>query len=172
MGEIASSSLSWRKGGWAITLEEHRRRQDTPPSPPPGKGTRSTEPPEIVTDWRDQAKCRAEKMPTAYFFPAEGDQHARIRIPAYCRRCPVRQECGDWATREGIPWGWWGGLSPQQRTNRVFDPSTANWKPREHGFQRYRFGSHGKNPENGCRCDACTEAARERWAKEQARVRT
>lgn len=170
MGEIAASSSSCRKGGWAITLEEHRRRQDARVPAPPSRGTRS-DAPVVVHDWRDQALCRAEKMSVDYFFPGENDQHARIRIPAYCRRCPVRQECGDWATLEGIPWGWWGGLSPQQRTNRVFDVRTATWKPREHGFQRYRYGSHGKNPENGCRCEVCTEAARERWAREQGRVR-
>ena len=171
MGEITSANNKWRKGGTTLTLEQWRAHEAEAPKPP-SRGTPIDAGAERITapvNWRDQARCRIEKMPTSYFFPAEGDAMARVRIPAYCRRCQVRDECGEWATREGIPWGWWGGLSPQQRTNRVFDPRDATWQAREHGFQRYRFGSHGKNPQNGCRCDVCTEAARERWAAETAR---
>lgn len=171
MGEISASSGAWRKGGWAITLEEHRRRGDTPTAPEPGRGTRSTETPVIVTDWRERAKCRLDKTPTSYFFPAEGDQTSRLRIPAYCARCPVVAECGQWAIAEGIPWGWFGGLSPSQRFHRAIETTRPRWNPRAHGFQRYRFGPWGKNPDNGCRCDVCTEAARDRWAKEQGRTR-
>lgn len=172
MGEIAASTSSWRKGGSAITLEEYRRRGAIDTQPPPSRGTRTTEQPVVIGDWRARARCVTDKKPTSYFFPQEGDQSAWRKIISYCRPCPVAEQCAAYAIAESIPWGWFGGLSPQQRTNRVFDVRTATWKPRDHGFQRYRFGSHGKNPENGCRCDVCTEAARDKWAREQGRVRS
>jgi WhiB family redox-sensing transcriptional regulator len=169
MGELMSAGGRARKGG-TMTLEEWRRQPDYTP-PAPSRGTRTAaEPVETLPDWRDQALCRIDKKPTSYFFPAEGDQYARIRIPAYCRRCEVAEECAVWAIAEGIPWGWFGGLSPQQRANRAHPVNiNTNRPPRQHGFQRYRFGPWGKEPRNGCRCGTCTAAAKERWAAETAR---
>lgn len=62
-------------------------------------------------EWFQHAICKDEDPEV--FFPAPSESSRRAR--EVCERCPVMQECGDWAIVEGIRDGVWGGLSPQER---------------------------------------------------------
>jgi WhiB family redox-sensing transcriptional regulator len=65
-------------------------------------------------NWQRQAACA--DAPAHLFFPGAGGKGYRPGL-AYCRRCPVRVECLDYAL--GLPaeedHGLWGGLVPEQR---------------------------------------------------------
>jgi WhiB family redox-sensing transcriptional regulator len=62
--------------------------------------------------WTDQALC-AETDPEAWYPPDGGNGND---AKAICARCDVKNECLDWALRNGEREGIWGGLSPNQRT--------------------------------------------------------
>lgn len=153
MGEIAASSSSWRKGGYAITLEEHRRRGDIDAPKAPLRGT-----PIVVgsrkpkTNWRERARCVEQKLPSGYFFPDDGDFAAPSRIRAFCAGCEVSAECLMWAVLSHTKDGWYGGMSPKER--RQYAPSST----RKHGTDAmYRYGIAGNDTANGCRCDECRD---------------
>lgn len=55
------------------------------------------------------AKCRG--LGTELFFkPANYDKAKQV-----CARCPVKQECADFAYQEKIKDGIWGGMDPEER---------------------------------------------------------
>lgn len=61
--------------------------------------------------WEEDAACR-ETDPDL-FFPEEGAPNPGVvRI---CEGCPVRVECLEFALREDIKYGLWGGLSWAER---------------------------------------------------------
>ncbi len=68
--------------------------------------------------WQDAGTCR--EIPNAesdaLFFP-EGRSTAFIehRAQKVCHRCPIMQECRDWALSRYEEYGVWGGLTPRQR---------------------------------------------------------
>jgi hypothetical protein len=66
---------------------------------------------QVVTEWMDLALC-ATTAPDA-FFP-EGNESAAI-AKAICARCPVKQECLDYAVATRENEGVWGGLTPSER---------------------------------------------------------
>lgn len=76
--------------------------------------------------WRDQAACRG--LPAALFFPPP-------RTPAaealeVCARCPVRTECGTYATTNGEEYGIWGGRTETERAdNPPPTPAAARRQP-------------------------------------------
>lgn len=61
--------------------------------------------------WRKQGGCRdnADAM-----FPGRID-HEIEAAKAFCRRCPVIQECGQWALETREPYGVLGGMSEAER---------------------------------------------------------
>ncbi|MER6914427.1 WhiB family transcriptional regulator [Streptomyces sp. NPDC000594] len=66
--------------------------------------------------WQTAAACTDEDP--ELFFPVSGtgpgaDQVARAR--QVCERCPVVQDCFDWAERTGQRTGVWGGVLATQR---------------------------------------------------------
>lgn len=61
--------------------------------------------------WRATANC--QNAPSALFFPERGEPADRAK--ALCARCPVRQECLDFAIERGERFGVWGGLSERER---------------------------------------------------------
>jgi len=72
-----------------------------------------------VTDWRIKAACRNHPDPDV-FFPAGRTGTYLLtaqRAKDFCRPCPVRGACLDWAlthphlTAHGV----WGGTDPDQR---------------------------------------------------------
>ena len=61
--------------------------------------------------WQDLALC-AETDPEAFFPEKGGSTREAKRV---CRSCEVRAECLEYALENGIAFGIWGGLSPQER---------------------------------------------------------
>ncbi|WP_435613572.1 WhiB family transcriptional regulator [Streptomyces sp. bgisy159] len=63
-------------------------------------------------DWRHNAACREEDP--ELFFPIGDTGPALLQIEeakAVCRRCPVIEQCLQWALESGQAHGVWGGLS-------------------------------------------------------------
>lgn len=62
--------------------------------------------------WRSQAACRGQgRTPETiepWFPPKGGRQKAQEGIK-WCRHCEVRGECGEFADRNNITWGVYGG---------------------------------------------------------------
>lgn len=65
--------------------------------------------------WKASAECA--DLPTDLFFPDTGGQSVPDVAAAktVCERCPVRQECLDYAVDRGERWGIWGGLTYTER---------------------------------------------------------
>jgi len=77
----------------------------------------------------DKAACKG--IPVAvknrYFYPGSSGRPAPEGAYDYardtwCGRCPVTQECLDFALSVNEKWGIWGGLSPEQRRVLVNGP--------------------------------------------------
>lgn len=69
-------------------------------------------------DWRHNAVCREEDP--ELFFPIGNSGPALLQIEeakAVCRRCPVIEQCLQWALESGQDEGVWGGLSEADRRN-------------------------------------------------------
>ncbi|MEC3992047.1 WhiB family transcriptional regulator [Actinacidiphila sp. DG2A-62] len=67
-------------------------------------------------DWRHRAVCRTEDP--ELFFPASNAGIALLQIEeakSVCRRCPVMDQCLQWALENGQEHGVWGGLSEDER---------------------------------------------------------
>jgi WhiB family redox-sensing transcriptional regulator len=69
-----------------------------------------------VVNWRDEAECLNENpelfFPIGTTGPAVGQLVEAKRV---CRRCPVQDECLQWALRTGVDHGVWGGLDELER---------------------------------------------------------
>ncbi len=69
-----------------------------------------------MDDWRNSAACRTEDPDL--FFPIGTSGPALLQTEqakAVCRRCPVREQCLQWALRTGQSMGVWGGTSEEER---------------------------------------------------------
>ncbi|MET9427910.1 MULTISPECIES: WhiB family transcriptional regulator [unclassified Streptomyces] len=67
-------------------------------------------------DWRHNAVCREEDPDL--FFPIGNTGLALLQIEearTVCRRCPVMEQCLQWALESGQEHGVWGGLSEDER---------------------------------------------------------
>lgn len=67
-------------------------------------------------DWRHRALCKDEDP--ELFFPIGNTGPARLQIEearAVCRRCPVMEQCAQWALETGQDAGVWGGWSEDER---------------------------------------------------------
>ena len=67
-------------------------------------------------DWRHRAVCRDEDP--ELFFPVGTTGPALLKIEearAVCHRCPVEEQCREWAMETGQDNGIWGGLSEDER---------------------------------------------------------
>lgn len=62
-------------------------------------------------DWMQDALC-AQTDPEA-FFPDKGGSTRAAK--AICARCPVIQECREWALANDVRFGIFGGLSERER---------------------------------------------------------
>lgn len=72
----------------------------------------------LVEEWMSDAECNYAGDPEI-FFPEQqrtGQQTRRAR--AYCWRCPVSDDCLEYALRENIQHGIFAGLLPDER-NRI-----------------------------------------------------
>lgn len=67
-------------------------------------------------DWHHRSACKGGD--NDLFFPI-GEGHAAKaqtrEAKSYCRRCPVVDQCLQYALDEGIPDGIWGGLTEDER---------------------------------------------------------
>lgn len=63
--------------------------------------------------WKQHAECRG--MNPDLFLPPRGDNRALAAAKTVCGRCPVRQECLDYALDMNERTGVWGGTSERQR---------------------------------------------------------
>lgn len=66
--------------------------------------------------WLHKAACRDED--SELFFPVGTSGPALLQVEqakAVCRRCPVSDECLQWALASGENSGVWGGLSEEER---------------------------------------------------------
>ncbi len=62
-------------------------------------------------DWMAKGRCADE--PPALFFPGDG---AGVEVARrICASCPVQQECLEYALRNRIDHGVWGGCSERER---------------------------------------------------------
>lgn len=109
------------------------------------------------------AVCKDDPDPDAWF-PERGRPSARqLAAVAKCNRCPVKQQCLDYALaydakREGSDTltGIWGGLTDSQRKKL----------PKAKSARRCRSGKHELNP--GTRgCYACKLEANREWKRRQ-----
>ncbi|MGH7752593.1 MAG: WhiB family transcriptional regulator [Gemmatimonadales bacterium] len=63
------------------------------------------------TEWMARARCR--EMPPSTFFPSDGVGVEVAR--QVCAGCPVRSPCLEYALRNRIDHGVWGGASERER---------------------------------------------------------
>ncbi|WP_432057544.1 WhiB family transcriptional regulator [Streptomyces sp. bgisy022] len=69
-----------------------------------------------MDNWRNRAACRTEDPDL--FFPIGTSGPALLQTEqakAVCRRCPVQQQCLDWALETGQTIGVWGGTGENER---------------------------------------------------------
>lgn len=65
--------------------------------------------------WMVRARCRIEKMPTAEFYVSRQRTLDVLPLRLFCRACPVRWECLDFAISNGDRYGVWGGYVDKER---------------------------------------------------------
>lgn len=116
--------------------------------------------PEPGDDWRLLAACRG--VDPDVFFPPAHDYEALKLARSYCARCPVRDECADWADRHESTrrQGIFGGMAPRQRAQRRRNNGIT--------FLRGRSLNDDRPPEpwcdgtlysywRGCKCRRCRD---------------
>lgn len=87
--------------------------------------------------WMAGKACKG--VPTDVFFPGQLDRAGMAEAKAICQRCPVTGECLDYAQREGLHDGVYGGLSATERKRLRLAEKRANLRPdRLLGDQRRR----------------------------------
>jgi WhiB family redox-sensing transcriptional regulator len=69
--------------------------------------------------WQFRAACRGADS-TLFFAPNYFEKRhekelREAQAKAYCRRCPVREECLEYALSNGEKFGIWGGMSERER---------------------------------------------------------
>jgi WhiB family redox-sensing transcriptional regulator len=73
-------------------------------------------------EWQQDAACRGADVSTFYHPDNErGVSRARreMRAKAICASCPVKAMCLAWALKAREPYGVWGGLSVEEREQRL-----------------------------------------------------
>lgn len=69
--------------------------------------------------WRDDASCK--KMGNTQFFESLHNRSKEVaqrllEVKELCASCPVNKDCLDFAVKNEIKYGIWGGMTPQERT--------------------------------------------------------
>ena len=69
-------------------------------------------------NWRTRATCRDYNP--EWWFTTGSDNKNRQRAQTICRTaCPVREQCREWAVRNGIEYGIFGGETAKERNTRL-----------------------------------------------------
>jgi WhiB family transcriptional regulator, redox-sensing transcriptional regulator len=61
--------------------------------------------------WMDDGTCVRSTTKDAWY----PDRPTPARAAAQCHKCPVIQQCLDWAIKHGETEGIWGGMNPEDR---------------------------------------------------------
>jgi len=64
-------------------------------------------------DWMREAACRG--MDLIIFFSDDDAKEAALAVREICGHCPVLDECLNWALKNKVTHGVWGGKTPLQR---------------------------------------------------------
>lgn len=79
-------------------------------------------------DWQYQGACR--ELDTELFFHPEGERGSSRRrrateAKAVCADCPVMDQCRSHALAAKEPYGIWGGLTEEERRERLSKPAAS-----------------------------------------------
>lgn len=66
-------------------------------------------------DWHQHAACRGQDP--NLFFPEKEGRRTVAKAQRFCDRCPVTQQCGDYARTNHEDFGVWGGESARHRVH-------------------------------------------------------
>lgn len=69
----------------------------------------------LVEEWMDDAECNYAGDPEIFFPEQQRSRERTRKAKAYCWRCPVSEQCLEYALRENIQYGIFAGLLPDQR---------------------------------------------------------
>lgn len=73
--------------------------------------------------WQYRAACRGEDAEMFFapnYFERKEEKEAReAQAKTICARCPVRDECLEYALRNREPHGIWGGLNESERKSLI-----------------------------------------------------
>lgn len=65
-------------------------------------------------DWMALGKCHTEDADPDIFFEIYSETN-RVAAHALCKKCPVKEECLDYAMAFNIKYGVWGDTGPAER---------------------------------------------------------
>jgi WhiB family redox-sensing transcriptional regulator len=69
-----------------------------------------------AANWRSAAACLLADPDLFFPISSAGPGERQIaRAKTICARCPVRQECLEFALGQGLAYGIWGGTTPEDR---------------------------------------------------------
>jgi hypothetical protein len=122
-------------------------------------------------DWRDEGACAGQ--PELFF---DGTAAAEAQAKSVCLRCPVLDDCREWAITNREAYGTWGGMTERERRTilriRIKD---GTYEPRKGGRPRAECGTpsaydrhvkYGEPIDDACRA-AHTRASAEKRARMQ-----
>lgn len=74
---------------------------------------------QLAASIRENGGVECEQVPEIFYpedspFPSEG-RMMRELAQTICGRCPIKNQCADYAINSDEPFGIWGGLTPQDR---------------------------------------------------------
>ena len=97
--------------------------------------------------WRKDAACLdIWATDPDLFFPAVGAPITE-RIEALCLSCPVNDDCLEYAIKENIKIGWWGGIPPRGRRKlRRYMRQGMTFREAVREIRRERLEELGKRP--------------------------
>lgn len=107
------------------------------------------------SEWQTLAAC-ANTDPEV-FFPDKG--HSNREAKQICYTCPVQAQCLQYALRNDMRWGIWGGLSDAERQLRK--DTTPPRRPQTECGTLAGYRSHYRRGEQPCeRCRIAGNASR------------
>lgn len=81
---------------------------------------RQADRPQLQWGWQDAAACRGEDI--ELFFGPDGERQPEREVrerkaKSICARCPVRNECLEYALSKPERYGIWGGMNEEERAS-------------------------------------------------------
>lgn len=89
--------------------------------------------------WKDGASCRKSGYPTSWFFDDyEKSVSIQLKVDSLCAKCPVQQECANYAAKMGCVGGVFG--------RKYIDQNIDEPKLKEFSQIKIRKPSSGSQP--------------------------